>query len=310
MKKFISFLFLLIIVNLAAIAQQDPQFSQNMLTHIVVNPGSAGANEVVNGSIISRIQWAGFEGAPKTNVFAVDAPLRLFGQDSGLGLTVMSDELGVQEDVAVNLSYAYRRVYNTGSLGIGFSLGFYNYSVDPTKASQGDVDVNSVYIPKEKISEMLLDVGFGAFYKHRDYYIGASARHLNQPEVENTSTVVYYLSRHYYLTAGYNIDLTSPLFELQPSIFFKFDGTTTQLDLNCNLMYDKKYWGGLSYRLNEGPIVMLGTELANGIRIGYAFDLTSSEMNADTFGSHEFFIGYSLSLQKRRSNKYKSIRYL
>ncbi|HAH24600.1 MAG TPA: hypothetical protein DCL77_12755, partial [Prolixibacteraceae bacterium] len=64
MKKIFCFLFLYIIANLAAIAQQDPQFTFNKMTQLSVNPGFAGNDGMVNGLILNRYQWVGVDGAP------------------------------------------------------------------------------------------------------------------------------------------------------------------------------------------------------------------------------------------------------
>ena len=65
MKKIISFLYLVIIVKLAAFSQQDPQFTNNMFYKLGVNPGFAGAEDTINGLILNRYQWDGFRRSPK-----------------------------------------------------------------------------------------------------------------------------------------------------------------------------------------------------------------------------------------------------
>lgn len=317
MKRIFSFLFLFIIINLAAIAQQDPQFSQNMFNHASVNPGAVGAKEAIDVSIISRTQWIGFPGAPKTNVFGANTPFSLFNAKHGAGIEFMSDQWGYFENVNVKLSYAFRKDVGRGNLGIGFSLNFFNFVLDPTNPN-GDKFLPSgsdVMIPTSKVSELVTDFGAGVFYHNRKFYAGASVTHINRPAVksQDTGVTTFFLERHYYLTAGYNIQTGSPLFELRPSIFLKSDPTGVrggQVDVNMNIVYDKKSWGGISYRVNEGFVLLLGTELRNGLRLGYAFDITTSKLTLGTYGSHEFHVGYSFALQKKRKNRYKSIRYL
>jgi hypothetical protein len=50
--------------------------------------------------------------------------------------------------------------------------------------------------------------------------------------------------------------------------------------------------------------------MSNGLKIGYAYDLTTSALSGYTGGSHEIYLGYSFDLGKNRIKKYKSIRYL
>ena len=71
---------------MAAVAQQDPQLSFNKLTQLTVNPGCAGKSAITSGLILNRYQWAGFEGAPKTQVFSLESQVDLWGKKSGIGL--------------------------------------------------------------------------------------------------------------------------------------------------------------------------------------------------------------------------------
>ncbi len=109
---------------------------------------------------------------------------------------------------------------------------------------------------------------------------------------------------------GYNIKLSDPLFQLRPSFLFKSDPASWQLDLNANVVYDDKFWGGISYRVQDAVALLMGLELFNGLRIGYSFDLAISTVRRNSLGSHEFFVSYSINVVKSRNQKYKSIRFL
>lgn len=322
MKRIFCFLFLYIIANLAAIAQQDPQFTFNKMTQLTVNPGYAGSEGQVNGVILNRYQWTGIEGAPTTLVFSVGAATELFGAQSGVGLNIMSDEAGYGKTIAVSADYAYRKETGLGMLGIGASVGFYNIAFEgdwalgmPKKVQDVDngdfVDPSSdPNVPDSESSQMALDIGFGVFLKADDYYVGASVTHLNQASIVFADESSTYLARHYYLSGGYNITLGDPLFEIQPSVLFKTDMVSYQADVTADLVYNKRYSAGLNYRINDAVSVLLGFEMANGLRIGYAYDIITSALAGYGYGSHEFYLGYSFDLGKNRNKKYKSVRYL
>lgn len=316
MKKNISFLFLVFIFKLAAVGQQDPQYTNNMFYKLGVNPGYAGAEDAINGLILNRYQWAGFEGAPKTLVFSFDAATNLFGALGGLGLNIVSDQLGFEKNTQVNVNYAYKTPLRTGNLGIGLSLGVVNKSVN----GEWEIpeDNYGIYtqpgsdpaIPQGEVSQLAFDVGFGLYLSNKDYYLGASVTHLNQPEIKFDENVTTYLARHYYFSGGYNITMSDPLFELRPSFLFKSDLAGWQLDLNANLVFDDRFWGGLSYRVQDAVALLVGLEMENGLRFGYSFDLVTSSIRHYGFASHELFVSYSLDLEKSRNQKYKSIRFL
>ncbi len=315
MKKIFCFLFLHIIVILAAIAQQDPQFSFNKLTQLTVNPGYAGNDGAINGIILNRYQWVGITGAPKTLVFSVGAASNLFGLNSGVGFNIVSDEIGFFKNISVGIDYAYRMKTSIGDLGIGTSLGFFNMSIKPkwyipeSDYHQSLSDETGI-IPTTEASKLAFDMGIGAFLRSKNYFVGVSATHINQASIVFSDEARTYLARHYYLAAGYNISLTDPLFELEPSVYFKTDGAAYQADILIDLVYKKRFSAGLNYRINDAIGVLLGFELNNGLKIGYAYDIITSALSGYTGGSHELYLSYSLDLGKNRNKKYKSIRYL
>lgn len=314
MKKIFCFLFLYIIAILAAIAQQDPQFTFNKMTQLSVNPGFAGNEGVVNGLILNRYQWVGFPGAPKTLLFSVDASNTLLGFESGVGFNILSDELGFQKNIAVKLDYAYRKKTTLGDLGIGASFGFYNIAFKGAWfAPTGDLwtppDIDNI-VPKDGVSQMAFDLGLGVLLKSKDYYIGASVTHLNQASIVFADAPSDYLARQYYVSGGYNISMSDPLFEIQPSVLIKTDMVSYQADMTIDLVYKKRYSAGLNYRIKDAVGVLLGFEMVNGLKIGYAYDITTSVIATVSDGTHEFYLGYSFDLGKNRSKKYKSVRFL
>ena len=317
MKKLFSFLYLLMIINLAAMGQQDPQFTNNMHYKLGMNPGYAGAEDAINGIILNRFQWEGFPGAPKTLVFSVDAAVNAFGAPGGLGLNIVSDGWGFYDNTTVNVNYAYKVDLDVGTLGIGVSLGLFNMSINGEWEVPDD-DGFGLYtqpesdplVPQGQVSQMAFDFGSGLYLTSNRYFLGASVTHINQAELEYADQVTTYLSRHYYLMGGYNIKLGDPLFELRPSFLFKTDVAGWQLDVNTNVVYDERFWGGLSYRINDAVALLMGMEMENGLKVGYSFDLVTSAIGYYGFASHEIFISYSLDLERNRNKKYKSIRFL
>lgn len=316
MKKTISFLFLVIIIKLAAYSQQDPQFTNNMFYRLGVNPGYAGAEDAISGLILNRYQWDGFEGAPKTLVFSVDAAVDAFGSPGGLGLNIVSDKLGFEDNTLINVSYAYKKPLNFGNLGIGLSLGLVSKNINGEwEVPEDDFGVytqpnSDPAVPQGEVSQMAFDAGIGLYLTNNRYYVGASITHLNEPAIKFDDLVSIYLSRHYYLMGGYNIKLPDPLFELRPSFLFKSDLASWQIDLNANVVFDERFWGGISYRFQDAVALLMGMEMANGLKFGYSFDIVTSAIGRYGYGSHEIFISYSVDLERNRNQKYKSIRFL
>jgi type IX secretion system PorP/SprF family membrane protein len=313
----ITFLFL-VLISYTGFSQQDPLSSQYMFNTLTYNPGIAGTSGMICATALNRQQWLGFEGAPSTTLFNISAPISPFRIKSGIGLVVESDNIGFDKDINLSAVYSYLMDLNIGKLGIGINMGMINKTLDPKwnipngdGFTQPDQDP---LIPINKESFVAFDAGLGLYLKGNKYYASLSVTHINQPKIKFTkeeAEVKTYISRHYYLTGGYTLQLPNPSLELLPSFFAYSDGKVVQFNITSLVRYNKKVWGGVSYRAGDALIGIVGLELFNGIRFGYAYDFPLSDIRKSTSGSHEFMVNYCFDLSLGKSPmRYKSIRFL
>ena len=312
-RPVIAFLFL-VLLSTSVWGQQDPVSSQHMFNILTYNPGIAGTSGMICATAINRQQWLGFVGAPKTTIFNVSAPVSLFKIKSGLGLVIESDNIGFDKDINLSAAYSYLLDLDLGKLGLGINLGMINKTIDPTwTVPDGDGFTppdQDPLIPVTKESIVAFDAGIGAFLKADKYYASLSITHINRPKIKYTKGETY-ISRHYYLTAGYTLQLPNPSLELLPSLFAYSDGKVVQFNATTLVRYNKKVWGGVSYRAGDALIGIVGVELYNGIRIGYSYDFTLSDIRKNSTGSHEFMVNYCFDMNLGKSPmRYKSIRFL
>ena len=294
-------------------AQQDPQFSLNRFNQLTVNPGFAGSSGLINFSILNRYQWVGFPGAPVTTVFNTDASVHLIGNNDGIGLSVVNDEIGFEKNISVGLNYSWRAQVGNGSLGSGISVGLMNKNInlDMTGIDGSDlINLSDPALPQGEAGGVLTDLGIGLFYQNKNYELALSVRHLNQPVLSFGESGRYSIRRHYYMGGSYTLQMANERLEALPSFFFKTDATTWQADINMIVQYDKRLWGGVGYRIGDAIIITAGAELFNGIKFGYSYDMSISSLSRYNAGSHEFFLAYSILLYKKRSHMYKSVRFL
>ncbi len=309
----IAFLFLIFGI-LPGWSQQDPLSSQYMFNTLTYNPGVAGTSGMICATALNRQQWIGFKDAPSTTVFNISAPFPPFKINSGVGLLIESDNVGFDKDINLSGIYTYLVDLNTGKLGIGISLGMLNKTLEPNwQIPNGDGFTSpdqDPLIPTSKESFVAFDAGLGLYLRAEKYYAALSVTHINQPKIKFSKGLPY-VSRHYYLTAGYTVQLPNPSLELLPSIFVFSDGKVAQFNITSLVRYNKKVWGGVSYRAGDALIGTVGFELFNGIRIGYAYDFPLSDIRKNTSGSHEFMVNYCFDLSLGKSAmRYKSIRFL
>ncbi|MBL7850122.1 MAG: type IX secretion system membrane protein PorP/SprF, partial [Cyclobacteriaceae bacterium] len=72
-------------------AQQDPLYASYMMNPLAINPAYAGSNNMLNGSLQYRTQWAGLDANPTTVNFS--AHMSAFRNQVGAGLMVIQDKL-------------------------------------------------------------------------------------------------------------------------------------------------------------------------------------------------------------------------
>jgi len=300
------------LLSAGILAQQDPKFTQNMFLAPYYNPGAIGSSDKICIGAAFRNQWSGLPDAPVTTTFTAHMPFNLLGRTHGVGINLMNDRLGFNNDFLFSVSYAYRVDLGMGKLGVGLNVGVANQSMEPTWSGQDVINPDSDPSIPSGGSVFGFDMGLGVYYNTENLYVGLSTSHLNQtsfiyPE-ENKETK---LIRHYYLMAGYNIQLTNPMFEVLPSLMVQSDGRTHDVYLNTNVRYNKKFWGGVSYSVRGALSALCGIELMNGLRIGYSYDFELSPLMGYNSGSHEVTVRYCFDLSVDKSpQKYKSLRFL
>ncbi len=300
------FLISIIVVN----AQQDPLLSHIFFNKVYQNPAFAGDQGEICTNIINRQQWVGFEGAPQTTIFTINAPINVLGLNSGIGLSLTNDQLAFEKSFSGNLDYAYIHALGSGSISFGVQFGIFNKAFEGAFTAPDGID-GDVVIPKGKEQSLIFDLGFGSLYNLNNLYIGLSVTHLTQPKFKFSSSEMSYLKRHYYLMSGYKINLSNSPIELSPNLLVSFDGSSPQLTINMNMLYNKKFWGGVTYRTLDAIDINLGIELFNGIKIGYAYGLNFSKLIKTNTGSHEVMLGYCFNLGfDKAPQKYRSVRFL
>lgn len=312
---------LLLLFAVTANAQFDGQFSQYMLNPALFNPASIGEGEELVVNLTSRQQWVSIENAPTTFLLNASLP-KMFGSSRhGFGLVVLNESYGLFSTQLLQAQYAYRRPLWGGLLGVGLQGGMLQQAFDA-----GDIYIPSsdYHVPSDpskpsgNLEGMIPDINLGLWFSHPRFHTGLSVSHLTgmavklkeNEEASNEDAYKMVPARTYYLTGGYNINLSNPLYTLQPSFLLKTDLKAWQADLSAKLTYKDNYWGMLGWRPQDAVIVSAGVKLPQGLSIGYAYDISLTLWGASG-GSHEIFLRYARKIETATvSKKQKSIRIL
>jgi type IX secretion system PorP/SprF family membrane protein len=293
MKKIVKIMILLC-VSLYGFAQQEIMISQYMFNGLFLNPAYAGSHPYVSTSLLHRSQWVNFDGAPRSQIFAIDGPVP--GKNMGLGLMMSNDKIGVTNTVNIDGNYSYHIPMKNGKLAFGLRAGVMNY-----RANLNDLvywDQNDQVYNQGSINFWMPKFGAGTYYFSERYYIGLSTPNLmayqsnRRFDVDMTKGTI--MKRHYFLTGGYVFDLTDKI-KAKPSVLLKYQSKAPlQADLNFSLLFHDAFWIGTSFRTGDSVLGIIEYQANNRFRVGYAFDYSISKLNAYNGGSHEIMIGYDL----------------
>ncbi len=302
MKK-IAIIIFGVFTSLSAVAQQDALYTQYMFNTLAINPAYAGSRNVLSATALSRTQWVGIDGAPRTQTLSFDAAMP--NKRVGLGIQIFNDQLGITKTTGAYLSYAYRIPINNGTLALGVQGGVANFRAD---FSAVDLNTGSPIDPSfsNNINKMLPNYGFGIYYNTDKFYLGVATPHLldnrftddNSVLVTNGLVAKQYM--HLFVTTGVVLNLGDD-FKLKPSALFKgVMGAPLQLDVNANLWIKDKLSIGGQYRTGDAFAGLFELQISDQFRVGYAYDHTVSKLGRHNSGSHEIMVRYEFGFSKSR----------
>ena len=292
-------------------AQQDVSFAHYWALEPSFNPAAIGKTSLINVMGAYAMSMAGFENNPKTMFVAGDMPFYFLNGYHGVGLQLMSDDIGLFKHQRLTAQYAYKQSLLGGTLSIGLQAGLLS---EKFKGSELDLrDDSDPALLTTDVTGTALDLAAGLYYQHRNWYAGLSILHAMEPEVELGERSIIDIARSYYFTAGYNIRLHNPFFTIHPSMLARTDGVGYRVDVTARVKYsyeNRMFYAGVAYSPTNSVTALIGGNF-HGISIGYSYEAYTSALSFK-HGSHELFVGYQteLDLTKKGRNKHQSVRIL
>ncbi|MEI6124855.1 MAG: type IX secretion system membrane protein PorP/SprF [Bacteroidota bacterium] len=297
MKKLLISVILLI--SMSSYAQQDPLFSQYMFNKLAINPAYAGSTEMLSIDLLSRYQWVGIKGAPKTITLSLHSPLR--NNHMGLGLYLYGDFVGPTVTYGLMGSYAYRMRLGKGKLCLGLQVGIKYFSFDWQKINVQDPDY---VFGQQQTKKFTPDANFGIYYYSKKFFAGLSTKDLFQnasgmSTVDGKNTYTKLL-RHFYGMAGVNIPISDKV-SFRPSVLAKYVAhAPVQCDINVSFMFNNLFWIGASYRTEKAVVLLTEFHLGKKLRVGYSYDMYLGKLMAVNKGSHEIRLGLDFDVFNSR----------
>lgn len=295
MKRIIK-LSLILFLAKAGAAQQLPTSSFYDLHPIMHNPATAGAKKHAEIGGMFRTQWSGIDGGPQTAL--------LFGNTLvakgkvGIGGYLYNDVTGPTRRTGLQMAYSYHiPMQNGGTFSLGIEGRVQQWSFDRSKL-QESLGANDPAIAGDD-KKIKGDAGFGISYNHPKFQIGASVSQLIQTKLNfytGTGTVneEAMLYRHFFFHGYYDFDVDGSVHLIPNALVIAIPHTPTEVQAGLRLDYNKTFWFGLGYHLNQSWMASAGVHLWKNMNLGYAFDVYKTPLSIYDKGAnaHEIMLRY------------------
>ncbi|WP_264509614.1 type IX secretion system membrane protein PorP/SprF [Flavobacterium sp. N1719] len=284
-------LFGMLLSGWMSFAQQDAQYTQYMYNTINVNPAYAGSRGVMSFFGLHRTQWVGLDGAPVTNAFSMNTPIKF--TNLGLGLSFVNDRIGptTENTISADVSYSIQ-TSETYKLSFGVKATGNLFNLDVTKLTYQNANDPLLQNLNNNFS---MNIGAGAYLHSDKSYLGLSVPNFFETKRYNDNDVAVYKERmNFYLIGGYVFDL-SPNLKFKPAFLSKVvEGAPFQLDVSGNFLINDKFTLGAAWRWGAAMSAMAGFQITDGLFVGYGYDLETTKLANYNSGSHEVFLRFEL----------------
>lgn len=278
-------------------AQEPGYFNHQFLQPVLINPGATGfhgGHEVMAGY---KHKWSDFPDAPRTFTALYHGA---FAEKVGLGIQLLSDNIGVSQLFHGQLNYAYRFTLNNAVIGVGLSTGIQNFKItDPQDLPLYDP---TDPLGNEAIDGYLIFDGSAGIYGEIDEKLifGISFPNVVKQRISEIAGDVHLddlNSFPYAVLLGYRYNVKNYNFLVEPSILVKdLRYSPFLVDINLKFSFlDEQLVGGLGYTLgdNSRAGLLLGTRLDN-LRFFYSYDVSLGDFQEHNNGSHELTLVYKI----------------
>lgn len=272
----------------SSFAQQDPIYASYMMNPLAINPAYAGSNNMLNGTLQYRTQWAGLDANPTTINFS--SHMSVYRNQMGVGLMVIQDKLGDTKNTEFQGVFSYKIPVNKAWLSFGMQTGFIRYETDPSQLTIRDPGDPAF----GELTETKFNTGVGILLKSDNYMVGLSVPRLLPATVSQGGQSIELYQQAYYLFGSYAW-LFNENIRFKPSVLMRAtQGSPLSYDLNATFTFKEMYTGGIFTR-NFNTFGLLAQVVVKKFRLGYVFELPTGSANLN-FTTHEITVGIGMDV--------------
>jgi type IX secretion system PorP/SprF family membrane protein len=293
-KGLLALASLVFLANTTMYGQVETMYSLYRFNPQVLSPAYAGSTENSEITVMNRQQWVGIEGAPKT--LGLTANLK-WGEKKGLGVNVLSDQLGPISTTALSADFAYHTNLNdqwrmSGGIRAGLSNMSINYSgiriVTPSDAVfMGD-----------RSTGFQPNVGWALrFDKGEKFFVSLSQPRMLKYDFGSQNTA-YKDVPYFYSMVGTRVKLSDQVI-VYPSMLLRMaKDVPLSWDINLTARLINKLDAGISYRNQDSYGFRLGLQATKKIYVGYVYEMPISQISKVSNQTHELVLRFSILPKK------------
>jgi len=260
------------------------------------------------------MQWAGFEGAPTSQMIAVDTKIKK--TEFSLGGVVFLDKAGPLSQKTISLNASYRmKIDRKNFISFGMKLSGFIYNVslqDRNIVNESDEvyyeNVNSLFQP---------NTGFGMLYTSNNFFVSLSSPNMlkNQldkgeyalVERDNTKNATHYFMMGYLYKIDHMVSLKGILLARAT------EGSPYSVGINTTLIIKdgksrrrskpEKVNIGINYYFQEHLALFTQLRVKRDYLLGYSASIPASKLIGYSGLTHELMINYSLRYARNKRQR-------
>lgn len=283
--------------------EQAAVFSQYHLSPILLTPAVAGFNDVHQIQMNVRSQWTGFPGSPKTYSVGYNGGI---GKTLGVGVGLLSENIGNQSRVRLQLNYAFRYRLRDVKMALGFSTEFHTIKLADSVKENAFYEEGDLRIDEAIEGDRIFDAALGFWGTYKDAtHIGLTFPNLVVARIGDIQSgdPQGSLFKFVIFNIGHEFDVDEYNFKLEPSLMIRrVKDVPFQVDFNLvGAFLDEKLVAGLSYRTGIGGEIgiLLGTRI-DSFKLYYSYGLSFQRFQQYSSGTHEVMVAFDFAKGKKK----------
>ena len=304
---------------LGSLKAQDTHFSQYFAAPLYLSPSLAGAMGPASVTMNYRNMWPGVKTAYQT--YAVSADFYLAHYNSGFGVIASQDKAGsaALTNTYIGGQYSYRlTVSREWQIVPAFQCALGQSTLDFSSLEFGDELYNG-----STNSETLLrlehdgsdtnpyfDLAASVLVASEKFWCGVTVNHITEPEYSFLGDDAQLMMKSVCF-GGYNIWTErvrrGPARTVSLNWRYEMQQQFKQLDLGF-YWYNEQLDYGIWYRglpglssddkltlNNRDAVIFIVQYKSNSLKLGYSYDLTISDLAAQSTGAHEISLSFNIA---------------